>query len=161
MLSPILLGRIVPTGGLAVDFGRMIDYLWMSNKDIKNALLVSFTAIPVSTADTYYIRPNGGLDVGGLNIRYVYLRSEADFIAPPAPDMEVDLIGVNMVLGSLDESRGGSARAATPYPFSIQSTESIANRRRSQSLIPRRGLYCDWITNSMGGDAGKDSPQSY
>jgi hypothetical protein len=162
MPAPILIGRTVPPGGLAVDFGRMIDYLWLKNKDDMAGAVVNFDHVPLSLADGVYLRPDGGLDIAGINIRYVFVQSAAH-LGPPPPmfNPDVDIIGVNMSLGSLDESRGGSARAATPYPFFIQLTESVAARRRSQSLIPRRDLYCDWITNSMGGDAGSDSPIYY
>jgi hypothetical protein len=141
----------------------MIDYLWLKNKDSAAGLLVSFAAVPVSYATGFFIRPDSGLDIAGINIRYVFVLSERDImpVPPPVAPVEVDVIGVNMSLGSSTESRGGSRRAATPYPFTIQMTESIAANRKSQSLIPRRAIYCDWVTNSLGGDAGSDSPIYY
>jgi hypothetical protein len=162
MPAPILIGRTIPPAGLTVDLGRMIDYLWLKNKDAVVGVVVNFNRVPLSLTDGFFIRPSSGLDIAGINIRYVYLQSAAHFSPPPYTNTpDVDIIGVNMVLGSLDESRGGSARAATLYPFFIQKTESVAARRRSQSLIPRRSVYCDWITNSMGGDAGSGPPGSY
>jgi len=163
MPPPVLIGRTIPPAGLAIDIGRCIDQLWLANIDDDWGIVVSFTAIPLSERDGYFVRKNGGLDIAGINIRYVFVQNLAYLQVPPRVPVrpDVHLIGVNMNPGSPAESLGGSRRAAITYPWSIQRTESLASNRRAQSLLPRRSIYSDWITNSMGGDAGRDSPLYY
>lgn len=83
-------------------------------------------------------------------------------LTPKVNPVEVDLAGVQTRLASLDSTRGGPVRANNPYPFMIQLSEPLKEHRKIDSIaIPQRGIYCDWITNSMGGDAGNDSPIYY
>lgn len=83
-------------------------------------------------------------------------------LTPAAGPVQVDLGCVKTRLLSLDSTRGGPVRANNPYPFMIQLSEPYNARRKIDTIpIPQRGLYCDWITNSMGGDGGNDSPIYY
>lgn len=89
-------------------------------------------------------------------------RKYALALTPAVGAIEVDLGGVQTRLNSLDSTRGGAVRANNPYPFMIQLSEPLNALRKMDTIaIPQRGLYCDWITNSMGGDAGDDSPVYY
>jgi len=83
-------------------------------------------------------------------------------LTPVVSPVEVDVGGVQTRLDSLESTRGGAVRANNPYPFMIQLSEPLNSRRKMDTIpIPQRGIYCDWITNSMGGDAGDDSPINY
>jgi hypothetical protein len=155
----ILLGSVVPAGGLLFDFGRRLDYVIVKNKSDDSGLLIGFGKIPTQ-ADGYEIRPNNsGFDMGGLNVQAVGIVPTNP--APAAP-VEVDVIGVETRLLSLDSTKGGSVRATNTYPFTIQLSEPRTARRKMDTIpVPQKGIYCDWISNSMGGDGGNDSPEYY
>lgn len=89
-------------------------------------------------------------------------RKYAIDLTPALSPVEVDLGCVPTRLLSLDSTKGGPLRACNPYPFMIQLSEPFNARRKIDTIpIPQRGIYCDWITNSMGGDGGNDSPIYY
>jgi hypothetical protein len=151
---PILLGRTIPGTGALIDFGAQIDYLIIKNKDPLVGIWIGFSlAIPITG---FAVPKEGGFDMGGLNIRYVGILPQVN-----AP-VEVDFAGVQTRLDSLSSTRGGPIRANNPYPFMIQLSEPLNSQRKMDTIpIPQRGIYCDWITNSMGGDGGNDSPIYY
>jgi hypothetical protein len=154
--SPILLGRTIPGTGAVIDFGAQIDYLIVKNKDPLVGIWIGFLGIPTPPVDAFAVPKDGGFDMGGLNIRYVGILPQVN------ASVEVDFAGVQTRLASLDSTRGGPVRANNPYPFMIQLSEPLKAHRKNDSIvIPQRGVYCDWITNSMGGDAGNDSPIYY
>lgn len=157
---PILLGRTIPLVGDVIDFGEQIDYLVVKNKSSQCAIMIGFSAPPVPGAG-YTIAPTLGFDMGGLNIRHLYVMPVPPAPPPPLDPVEVDFLGVATRLLSLDSTKGGSVRACNLYPFMIQLSEPFSARRKIDTIpIPQRGLYTDW-GQTEGGDGGNDPPPPY
>ncbi len=156
MAAPILLGRTIPGTGAIVTFSSIIDYLIVKNKDPLVGIWIGFLGIPTPPVDAFAVPKDGGFDMGGLSIRRVGILPQVN-----AP-VEVDFLGVQTRLSSLYSTRGGAVRANNPYPFMIQLSEPLKAMRKMDTIpMPQRGVYSDWITNSMGGDGGNDSPIYY